>query len=153
MNPLIIEHVAHTHPHTNTKLPTVFTLLGAIFYAYLSLRGGHFDDPLRVRKNDLCPLGIQIGKAIFNQPLVHLGTAGGRQAETLGTAGQTCPCCWCFLSPYKVQVHYRGVLCVGYSCSVGCSSIMAEYSISMAFFSICALLVPAFSANSCTFAA
>ena len=39
MNPLIIEHVAHTHPHTNTKLPTVFTLLGAIFYAYLVDKG------------------------------------------------------------------------------------------------------------------
>ena len=31
MNLLVFEHVSHT----NTKLPTVFTLLGAIFYAYL----------------------------------------------------------------------------------------------------------------------
>lgn len=31
----------------------------------------------RVRKNDLEPPGIQIGKTIFNQPPVHLGTAGG----------------------------------------------------------------------------
>lgn len=31
VNLLVFEHVFHT----NTKLPTVFTLLGAIFYAYL----------------------------------------------------------------------------------------------------------------------
>ena len=35
MNLLIFEHVSHT----NTKLPTVFTLLGAIFYAYLVDKG------------------------------------------------------------------------------------------------------------------
>ena len=62
MNLLVFEHVSHT----NTKLPTVFTLLGAIFYAYLVDKGWSKRPPPRVRKNDLCPLGIQIGKAIFN---------------------------------------------------------------------------------------
>ena len=35
MNLLVFEHVSHT----STKLPTVFTLLGAIFYAYLVDKG------------------------------------------------------------------------------------------------------------------
>ena len=35
MNLLVFEHVSHT----NTKLQTVFTLLGAIFYAYLVDKG------------------------------------------------------------------------------------------------------------------
>ena len=35
MNLLVFEHVSHK----NTKLPTVFTLLGAIFYAYLVDKG------------------------------------------------------------------------------------------------------------------
>ena len=33
-----------------------------------------------------------------------------QQTETPHTGGQTSPCCWCFLSPYKVQVHYRGAV-------------------------------------------
>ena len=35
MNLLVFEHISHT----STKLPTVFTLLGAIFYAYLVDKG------------------------------------------------------------------------------------------------------------------
>ena len=59
MNLLVFEHVSHT----STKLLTVFTLLGAIFYAYLVDKGisemntpesekeqltlaGHLDRPL-----------------------------------------------------------------------------------------------------------
>lgn len=52
-----------------------------------------------------------------------------------------------FCSLILRYAHIIGALCVGYSCSVGCSSNAALYSVSMASLSICALLTPADSAS------
>lgn len=51
MNLLVFEHVSHT----NTKLPTVFTLLGAIFYAYLVDKGMSEMDVTESEKEQLVP--------------------------------------------------------------------------------------------------
>lgn len=51
MNLLVFEHVSHT----NTKLPTVFTLLGAIFYAYLVDKGMSEMDVPESEKEQLVP--------------------------------------------------------------------------------------------------
>lgn len=51
MNLPVFEHVSHT----NTKLPTVFTLLGAIFYAYLVDKGMSEMDVTESEKEQLVP--------------------------------------------------------------------------------------------------
>ena len=44
-------------PHTSTKLPTVFTLLGAIFYAYLVDKGMSEIHIPESEKEQLAPAG------------------------------------------------------------------------------------------------
>lgn len=95
----------------------------------------------RVRKNDLRLPCIQIGKTFFNLPPAHLSIA----EDSRPTAHrQTRPCCcFCRLIRYRYII---GALCVYYSCSVGCCSSNAEeYNMSMALFTVCALLRPNFS--------
>lgn len=99
-------------PHTNTKSPNSSTLLGVIFYAYLVDKGWSKRRPPRVRKNDLGPLGIQISKAIFNQPPVHLGTAGGGRRRHCAPPDRLASVAgaFCRLIRYRYII---GALCVG----------------------------------------
>lgn len=64
----------------------------------------------RVRKNDLEPPGIQIGKAIFNQPPVHLGTAVGSRRRHCAQPDRLAPVAGAFCHLIKVRVHYRGAV-------------------------------------------
>lgn len=65
--------------------------------------------PPRVRKNNLRPLGIQIGKTLFNLPPVYLGTAGTAGKDKAHRRADS-PLPLVFSWPYKVQVHYRGAV-------------------------------------------
>ena len=61
MNLLVFEHVSHT----NTKLPTVFTLLGVIFYAYLVDKGMSEMDAPESAKERLGPAGYSNRQSHF----------------------------------------------------------------------------------------
>lgn len=97
-------------PHTNTKSPNSSTLLGVIFYAYLIDKGWSKRRPPRVRKNDLGPLGIQIGKGIFNQPPGAPGHGRDNRQQRSTQAGRLVLAAGAFLQPYKVRAHYRGAV-------------------------------------------
>lgn len=101
--------------------------------------------PPRVRKNNLRLPDIQIGLFLFNLPPVYPGMAETADRDTAHRRADSplLLVLFCILIRYAYII---GALCMGYSCSVGCCSSNAEeYNMSMALFTVCALLRPNFS--------
>ena len=101
-----------------------------------------------MRKNDLPPPGIQIGKAIFNQPPVHLGTAVGSRRRHCAQPDRLAPAAgaFCRLIRYRYII---GALCVYYSCSLVSACVSRSCFSKIAVITYLLTLIPALFAHSC----
>ena len=101
-----------------------------------------------MRKNDLPQPGILIGKAIFNQPPVHLGTAVGSRRRHCAQPDRLAPVAgaFCRLIRYRYII---GALCVVYSCSLVSACVSRSCFSKIAVITYLLTLMSALFAHSC----
>ena len=147
MNPLIFEHVAHS-PHTNTKLPTVFTLLGAIFYAYLVDKGWS-KRPLRECERTTCARWVfKSAKPFLTSPWYTWAQQGGGRRRHCAQPDRLAPVAgaFCRLIRYRYII---GALCVYYSGSPVSACVSRSCFSKIAVITYLLTLMSALFAHSC----